>query len=130
MSPTMTWLAALATLTLMAPAAASPVDELLDTYASQGAGPFSADTGASLWSARHGAEGRSCASCHGADLTRAGRHATTGKVIAPLAPSANPERLTDRRKTEKWLYRNCKWTLGRECSVQERGDLLSHIRSR
>lgn len=44
-----------------------------------------------------------------------------------MAPSANPERLTDVRKIEKWFKRNCKWTLGRECSAQEKTDLLLYI---
>jgi hypothetical protein len=30
---------------------------------------------------------------------------------------------------EKWLRRNCNWTLGRECSAREKGDLLSFLRS-
>jgi cytochrome c553 len=129
MSPRNTWLATLAVLTLSAPATASPVDDLLGRYTAEGAGPFSADAGARLWIAEQRPEARSCATCHGEDLTQTGKHTSTGKRIAPLAPSANPERLTDRRKIEKWLYRNCKWTLGRECTAQEKGDLLSHIRS-
>ena len=47
-----------------------------------------------------------------------------------MAPSVNPKRLTDRTKIEKWFVRNCKWTFGRECTPQEKGDLLSFISSR
>jgi len=51
----------------------------------------------------------------------------TGKTIEPIAVSANPERFTDVSKTEKWFRRNCKWTLGRECTPQEKGDLLTWL---
>jgi hypothetical protein len=47
-----------------------------------------------------------------------------------MAPSANPERLADKAKIEKWLARNCKWTLGRACTPQEKGDVLVMIRSK
>jgi hypothetical protein len=47
-----------------------------------------------------------------------------------MAPSVNAARLTDQAKIVKWLHRNCKWTLGRECTPQEKGDFLTYIRSR
>ena len=65
---------------------------------------------------------RSCTTCHGTDQAKPGRHQRTGKVIESMAPSVNPQRLTDVAKIEKWFVRNCKWTLGRECSAQEKGD--------
>lgn len=89
--------------------------------------------GASAWVQAHhpvdGAPARSCASCHTADLTQPGRHAKTGKPIAPLAPSIKPDRLTDAAKVEKWLGRNCRWTLGRDCLDTEKADFLAYIRS-
>ena len=92
-----------------------------------------AAAGAAARTAEHpqpgAAPARSCASCHGSDLTETGRHAKTGKPIEPLAPSVNPERLTDPKKVEKWLYRNCRWTLGRECSAAEKADFLAFIAS-
>jgi hypothetical protein len=72
---------------------------------------------------------RSCATCHEADLTKPGRHAATSKTIEPLAPSVNPRRLTDPAKVEKWLLRNCRWTLGRECTATEKADFLAYIRT-
>lgn len=113
-------------------AQAALVDQLLDGYRGSGAGPFSAESGAQMWTQKHTIEGdaRSCATCHGEDLTRAGKHARTGKVIEPLAPSVNSKRLSDAAEVEKWFKRNCKWVLGRECSPQEKGDFLSFIRSR
>lgn len=102
------------------------VASLLSNYTSEGAGSFDAARGEVLWT-REGQQGRTCASCHTQNLSQAGEHVRTKKTIEPLAPSANPERLTDEAKVKKWLYRNCKWTFGRECSVQEKGDVLTFI---
>jgi mono/diheme cytochrome c family protein len=55
----------------------------------------------------------SCASCHGASPVLSGKHASTGKTIAPLAPTVNPERFSDSAKVEKWFRRNCKDVLNR-----------------
>jgi hypothetical protein len=110
---------------------ASAVDEQLATYQASGAGPFSAQQGEQLWqqkvvSARDG-KPRSCTTCHGMDLRSAGKHVRTGKVIEPLSPTVNSERLASAKKMRKWFKRNCKWTWGRECSAQEQGDLLKFI---
>jgi hypothetical protein len=75
---------------------------------------------------QHGGEW-SCASCHGQQPTRDGKHASTGKSIMPLAPAANPERLTDTAKVDKWLRRNCKDVLSRECSAIEKADVLAYL---
>jgi len=92
-----------------------------------------AAAGRAAWTAEHpqadGSPARSCATCHTADPTRAGEHVKTGKPIEPLAPSVNPERLTDPKHIEKWLYRNCRWTLGRECTADEKADFLAYIRT-
>jgi len=126
MSTRLTYATALALLLSAGIAGAGVVDQLLADYRQAGAGPFDPADGAALWRQEHpGAEGpRACTTCHTADPTAAGRHATTGKSIPPIAPSVRPQRLTDRKEVEKWLARNCKWTLGRECSAQEKGDLL------
>jgi mono/diheme cytochrome c family protein len=87
---------------------------------------FSADRGERLFTAKHGGEW-SCATCHGANPTTTGKHARTGKTIAPLAPTANVERFTDPAKVEKWFRRNCKDVLSRECTVLERGDVVSFL---
>jgi hypothetical protein len=89
--------------------------------------------GKGAWTARHNPPGatepRSCATCHTADLTKTGKHATTGKAIEPMAVSVNPERLTDQAKVEKWFGRNCRWTLGRDCTPQEKAGFVSFIKS-
>jgi hypothetical protein len=127
-------LAALAAAPVALAARAAAVDDLLKRYVEQGGADFSAAAGEQFFDrafvdAKSG-EPRKCSLCHTTDLKRTGKHATTGKAIEPLAPSANPKRLTDVREIEKWLTRNCKWTLGRECTPQEKGDVLLMIRGR
>ena len=114
-------------------ASPSAVDDLLTQYQRQGAGPFPPESGQTLWlrstpDPRSGQK-RSCTSCHGTDPRSGGRHERTGKPIAPIAPSANPERLGQVAKIEKWLLRNCKWTFGGECTPQEKGDILAFLRT-
>ncbi|MDH5302096.1 MAG: DUF1924 domain-containing protein [Gammaproteobacteria bacterium] len=115
-----------------AAAQADVVADRLKEYQSQGGSNFSADAGKAMWTKKvvhadsEGKE-RACAVCHGEDLRKPGKHAKTGKVIDPLAPSANPERLTEVKQIEKWFKRNCEWTYGRECTAQEKGDFLSYI---
>ncbi len=69
----------------------------------------------------------SCSSCHTADPRQAGRHVVTGKSIRPMAPAANPERFTDRARTDKWFRRNCQDVLGRTCSLQEQADVVAYL---
>jgi len=121
-------------LSLVVSAQAAPLEELLARYQSAGASSFDATRGAQLWQQTVTPAGetqaRSCSTCHTDDLRAAGKHARTGKAIDALAPAANPKRLTDIDTMEKWLTRNCKWTWGRVCTPQEKGDLLSFIKSR
>ncbi len=108
-------------------AAGSAVPQMLERYRQQGAGPFDPARGERLWHREvMGPKGkpRSCTTCHGQDLRRPGKHQRTGKRIEPMDPRVNPERFTQAKKIKKWLRRNCKWTWGRECTPQEKGDLL------
>ncbi|GJL82415.1 MAG: hypothetical protein DHS20C01_20490 [marine bacterium B5-7] len=105
---------------------AGPIDELLNDYIQQGAGPFVANAGRDFW--YEDFNGKSCTGCHADRPVNQGRHVRTGKLIAPMAPSMNVDRFTDKAHVAKWLLRNCKWTLGRECNAQEKGDLLSWLR--
>ena len=93
-----------------------------------GFGGFSAQRGEVLFKATHGGEW-SCSSCHTANPLAQGRHARTGKPIAPLAPAANPERFTDPATIDKWFRRNCNDVLGRACTTQEKGDVLQYLMS-
>jgi hypothetical protein len=113
---------------------AGAVETLLKRYEGQGARNFDAAAAERQWTQavveRKSGEERRCSSCHTENLKSAGKHATTGKAIEPLAPSVNPKRLTDVEHIEKWFTRNCKWTLGRECTSQEKGNFLVMIRSK
>lgn len=104
--------------------------ELQTSYQSQATTPFSADTGRLKWKleVQNKSGGtRSCTTCHTMDLTQAGKHTKTKKVIEPMALSVNRERYTDSKKIAKWFKRNCKWTWGRECTAQEKGDFLEYL---
>lgn len=87
---------------------------------------FSAQRGAVFFKSTHGQEW-SCASCHTDNPAAQGRHAKTGKPIAPLAPAANARRFTDGAKVEKWFTRNCSDVLGRACTAREQGDVLTYL---
>jgi len=92
---------------------------------------FTADSGEKLWNQTQNISGqpRSCASCHTSNPRQAGKHFRTGKPIKPMAPSVNPDRFADPKKVSKWFKRNCKWTLGRECTEQEKGDISRYLKS-
>jgi len=49
------------------------------------------------------------------------------RKIAPLAPSANPKRLTNFDHVESFLKPNCEMVFGRVCTAKEKGDVLSWI---
>lgn len=109
------------------------VDERLKAYQAQGVESFDAERGNAMWNRYYthakADKPRSCSSCHTDNPRAMGKHARTGKAIEPLAPSVNPKRLTEVREIEKWFLRNCKWTVGRECTPQEKGDILSYLRN-
>jgi len=99
----------------------------LQTYRQQGIDQVDIQNGRQLWNST--VNQRSCTSCHGDNPANAGKHVKTGKAIQPMALSVNAERYRDAKKIEKWFLRNCKWTLGRECSTQEKADILSWLSS-
>jgi hypothetical protein len=51
----------------------------------------------------------------------------TGKRVKPLAPAFNPKRFTKEEKVNKWFKRNCNDVLGRECTWQEKADVLAYL---
>lgn len=101
--------------------------EIQKNYANTPSMSFSAVNGEKFYNLK--GTDWSCASCHTANPKNDGKHATTGRLIAPLAPIANPERLTDAKKVEKWFTRNCKEVHGRECTAQEKGDFIQYLLS-
>jgi len=122
-----------ATVLLAAPASAETPESLMRGYAEQ------ARTTSASYAGPSPAAGRrlfhqqprdwSCATCHTDQPAATGRHAITGKTIAPLSPVANPERFRDAAKAEKWFKRNCTDTLGRLCTSAEKADLISFLLS-
>lgn len=113
--------------------AATP-QNFLDTYAQEakvqnsGFKGFSAKAGESFYKQTHGGDW-SCSSCHTDNPTQAGKHAVTSKVIQPLSPNANPARFSDVDKVNKWFKRNCNDVLKRECTPEEKGNLLTYLLS-
>ena len=119
--------AALAAAALLGSAAqAATPAELLAGYSTQAGTAASPPRGEQFFNATHGKEW-SCASCHGTAPTQVGKHASTGKSIGALAPSANAQRFSDATKVEKWFRRNCNDVLGRECSAAEKADVMSWL---
>lgn len=121
----------LSTLLISQFAVANPaLDDAFKQYTGSDNLTFDATRGDTLWHKKYDGEDgkeRSCQTCHGTDLKKPGKHVKTGKKIDPLAPSANSERFTELKKIEKWFKRNCKWTIGRECTNQEKGDILKYL---
>lgn len=92
---------------------------------------FSAERGRAFFQGTHKggkADTPSCTSCHTPDLTKSGK-TRAGKDIAPMAVSVNPKRLTDPAEVDKWFKRNCNDVLGRDCTAEEKGDVLVYLLS-
>lgn len=103
----------------------SPAQQL-QRWSTQAGAPAQADRGREFFTSLHGGEW-SCASCHGKPPTRQGKHASTGKSIAAMAPAVNPKAFTDSAKVDKWFRRNCNDVLNRECSAAEKADVLAYL---
>jgi cytochrome b len=93
---------------------------------------FSAQRGEQIYRSRNTASADfvGCFTCHTDDPTRPGRHAKTGREIAPAAVSANPKRFTDAEKVEERFGRDCKTVLGRDCSARDKGDFITFLASK
>jgi cytochrome c peroxidase len=123
---------------LAAGAAQAAPQDVMQDYAAQarqetpGFQAFSAARGEQFYHLKrtHGSgKVLSCAACHTDSPKSAGRNDKTGKEILPLAPVANPERLNDPAKVEKWFKRNCQDVLERACTAREKGDFLAYLLS-
>jgi mono/diheme cytochrome c family protein len=119
------WFAA-AAMGAITSAGAAPAAELTASYSALAGTPADPVRGERLFVTTHGREWR-CASCHGARPTGPGRHAATGRELAPLAPAFHAGRLSDPAKVEKWFRRNCNDVLGRECTPAEKADVLAWL---
>lgn len=87
---------------------------------------FSAEQGEKFFKTKH-SHNLSCSTCHTENPAAQGKHSETDKIIKPLAPAANEERFTDLKKVAKWFKRNCNDVLDRECTPQEKGDVLAYL---
>lgn len=114
-----------------AAAAAGPQDAVLAalTEAARTADPgftgFSADAGKAFFLTAHTGgkpDTPSCTTCHTNNPAAPGK-TRAGKLIDPMAVSANPRRFTDLAEVQKWYSRNCNSVLGRDCTPQEQGDV-------
>jgi len=91
---------------------------------------FDAARGKEIFTSTHtGKQGKpmACTSCHTLNLANQGKNSLTGKVIDPLSPRANPQRLTSVKEVNKWLKRNFMDVYVREGTAQEKGDVLTYI---
>ena len=108
------------------------VNTLMKSYQLQGAKTGNALRGEQFWNKTFSGKApfteRSCKSCHTANLKNKGEHIRTRKTLEPMAPSINKSSLTKVKKVNKWFKRNCKWTIGKECSAQEKADILAFIK--
>ncbi|MGE5468021.1 MAG: DUF1924 domain-containing protein [Ignavibacteria bacterium] len=116
-----------------ATAAAATPDALLQDYAAQArrsdsAFAPSAARGEAFFRRSHARDAgpAACADCHTDDPRREGR-TRAHKTIAPMAPAANSERLTDAAKAEKWFGRNCQDVVGRACTPAEKADFIAWL---
>ena len=123
-------LACLLAVSLLPAARAATPAELLAGYVKQAGAPASAERGKTLFAKKFDNDfDWTCTTCHGADPLKAGKHAVSGKVIAPLAPAANPARFSNLTQVEFHFRLNCKDVVGRECSAGEKADVMSWLLS-
>jgi hypothetical protein len=119
-----------AVLILATPAVAATPAELLAGYQAQAGAPASPERGKKLFTTNFGKQmGWSCSSCHTEDPTKTGRDEVKEKPIEPMAPAFNARRFTDRVKVENAFRMNCNDVVGRECTAQEKADLLAWLMS-
>jgi len=108
------------------------INILMESYQSQGIISGNAQRGEQFWNKKFTGKApfteRSCNLCHTENLTNKGKHARTGKILEPLAPSVNKNSFSNIKKIKKWFKRNCKWTTGTECSTQTKADILAFIK--
>ena len=69
-----------------------------------------------------------CRACHVInDWEHPDPNTAKKRVIDPFAPSANAMRLTDAHRVETFLRLNCLLLLKRECTAQEKGDVIAWL---
>ena len=129
--PTLLRLLAAAALLLAAATAAKGATpaEVLAGYVAKAGAPGSAERGQKLFNTSFGRDYDGCAACHGAVPTKDGKDLVSEKKIGPLAPAFNTARFTDAAKVEHNFRINCKDVIGRECTAQEKADVMTWLLS-
>jgi len=110
-------------------AQATNAAELLAAYTKQAGASASAERGQAFFTRRFGRDFDSCAACHGALPVKAGKDLVSEKSISALAPAVTPQRFTDKARVEYRFAQNCKDVVGRDCSAQEKADVMSWLLS-
>ncbi len=105
--------------------------QLLKKFEAQAGTSGSPERGRALFTGTHTGgkpDTPSCTTCHTTNLKGRGK-TRAGKVIEPMALSANPSRFSDSAKVAKWFRRNCRTVLGRECTPGEKADVIAFLSS-
>lgn len=113
----------------MAPAQTpGAADKILSGYLAKAGSPANAERGREFFNRKFkGGLFNACTECHTDNPTKNGRDQTAEKTIRPLAPAAYPSRFTDAAKVEHQFRLNCKDTVGRECTAQEKADVMAWL---
>lgn len=92
---------------------------------------LNAEAGRAFYVKKHAVKGKqmACTDCHGDSPKGVGKHAETGKKIAPLSPYVNPKRFSNLKKTEETFDKHCVDVLERNCTSQEKGDYIVYVLS-
>jgi len=90
-----------------------------------------ADAGKAFFTKKVLVEGKdlSCSTCHTDNPANKGEHADTHKPIKPLAPSANPDRFSDRNKSEKAFTKHCRDLYKEDCTPQNKANYVTYLLS-
>ncbi len=115
---------------LLAPAAwaQTPAENILASYVKRAGAPASAERGQAFFTRQHkGGVFDSCSSCHTADPLKRGRDEVAEKPIPALAPAVTKKNFTDASRVEHLFKLNCKDVLSRECTAQEKADVIAWL---
>jgi mono/diheme cytochrome c family protein len=109
------------------PAQAATPAEILAAYAKKAGAPGVPERGQKLFNQDFNRDFPGCSACHGAVPVKAGKDLVSDKAIEPLAPQANAKRFVDATRVELKFKLNCMDVVGRECTAQEKADIMSWL---
>lgn len=107
----------------------STAERLANNFALVAKSELSAEEGKAFYTKRQSIKGKelACASCHADNPLNLGKHSETGKVIQPMAPSANPKRFADLEKSGKHFSKHCNDLYGQDCSPKDKGNFIAYL---